>query len=170
VLIRPRADSDVAELVAALSEQQKSSLYPLRWPLPFPVEEFIVRAGELASWVAEDGGALLGHVAASTPGDDATGRALRAATGREGIAEVSVLFTTLAARGRGVGGLLMDTAVDFIRSRGLLPVLDVVGARDTALALYRNRGWIEVGRVRPDWMPAHLTGDEAEMVLMELPD
>ena len=169
MLIRRRADSDLPALVVALGEQQESSAYPLRWPLPFPAEEFIVRAGELESWVAEEGGVVLGHVAASTPGDDATGRALRSATGRADIAEVSVLFTTLAARGLGVGGLLLDTAVDFIRSRGLLPVLDVVTARDTAVTIYRNRGWIEVGRVRPDWMPAHLTGDEAEMILMELP-
>jgi len=50
--IRPRRDDDVAVLADLLIEQQPVSRYPYRWPLPFPVEDFLVRDGEQAAWVA----------------------------------------------------------------------------------------------------------------------
>ena len=46
-----------------LAEQQASSRYPVRWPLPIPIEDFLVRPGEERAWVAEVDGAVVGHVA-----------------------------------------------------------------------------------------------------------
>ena len=52
---------------ALIMRQQPLTRYPFRNPLPFPVEEFVVRRGELASWVAVATGStgeptVVGHV------------------------------------------------------------------------------------------------------------
>ena len=40
---------------------------PLRWPLPFSVEDFLVREGQEAAWVAVHEGRVVGHVAVGRP-------------------------------------------------------------------------------------------------------
>jgi len=52
-LVRARRDEDIPVVVKLLTEQQPVSRYPFRWPLPFPVEQFIVRGSEQAAWVCE---------------------------------------------------------------------------------------------------------------------
>jgi ribosomal protein S18 acetylase RimI-like enzyme len=167
VSIRPRRPQDLAPLAEVLAAQRPHSGYPQRWPLPFPVEEFLQRAAELAAWVAELDGVVVGHVAATAvqPGDMATGWS--AGTGRPltELAEVSVLFVDHGAAGNGVGSALLSTAVDFIRSRGQHPVLDVVQETQKAVALYRRRGWEVVGETRPWWLP----DDHLPVLLMVLP-
>lgn len=163
VTIRERRPEDLPALVTLLAEQQPTSSYPVRWPLPFPVERFLVRPSERRAWVAEEDGVLLGHVAVGDP-EELTAR-FAAGTGATAFGMVSVLFTALAARGRGAGGLLLDTAVAWIRARGEVPALDVVPTHDTALAIYRARGWAEVGHERFAWMSEHVP----DVVLMALP-
>ncbi|MDN4160113.1 GNAT family N-acetyltransferase [Nocardioides abyssi] len=159
MIVRPRRPEDVPALVEVLAAQRAGSPYPMRWPLPFPVEQFIVRSSEEASWVAEVGGRVVGHVAACSVPDPhdfpVAGH----------LASVSVLFVDPALRGAGVGGRLLDTAVAWMREHGRVPVLDVVPRHSTAVEVYRHRGWVEVGRLRPDWLPA----DEADLLLMTLP-
>lgn len=163
VRVRPRRPEDVPPLAELLAEQQPSSSYPLRWPLPVPVEDFLVRRDEQGAWVAEGDGGLLGHVAVAWVGVDPIGLAFREALGREDLGVVEVLFTSLAARGRGVGGLLHDQAVGWIRAQGRAPVLDVVPSHAAALAVYRHRGWREVGTIHVDWL-------RDDLILMTLPD
>jgi len=151
-------------LAEVLAEQRAETHYPVMWPLPGPVESFLVRRGELAAWVAELGGRVVGHVAVSDPGDE-LGPLWAPATGGAPLGEVSVLFVGSAARGSGVGGLLLDTAVAWIRERGLAPVLDVAEVNDRALAVYRHRGWEEVTRTRLSWLP----DDAGDLILMALP-
>jgi hypothetical protein len=62
VTVRPRRSDDVPRLAAILAEQQPHSLYPFRWPLPFPAEQFIARHHEFTAFVAEQDGDLVGHV------------------------------------------------------------------------------------------------------------
>lgn len=164
VLVRPRRPGDLRRLVELLAEQQPTSRYPLRWPLPFPAEDFVVRAGEEAAWVAEVDGDLAGHVAVTQVEQGLAAAFRRACPGQE-LASVSALFTGLAARGRGVGGRLLDTAVAAVRGSRRVPVLDVVPTNSTAVAVYRHRGWVEVGTARPAWLLA----DEPDVVLMVLP-
>ncbi|WP_392467069.1 hypothetical protein ACF3NS_15025 [Arsenicicoccus cauae] len=79
--IRPRRDEDVPELARLLIEQQPTSGYSYRNPLPFPPQEFVRREGELAAFVAERDGELLGHVAvvsARRPQDGPAGEVERA--------------------------------------------------------------------------------------------
>jgi len=162
--IRDRRESDLPELARLLAEQQPGSAYPLRWPLPFPVRDFLVRPGELLARVAVDGPRLLGHVSVLPPDDD-VGPALRAATGRCDLALVSVLFTAEAARGTGAGSLLLQDATAWIREHRGLPVLDVVATNARPIAFYRRHGWVEVGRARPAWLPAA----EPDVLLMAAP-
>ncbi|MCK0115891.1 GNAT family N-acetyltransferase [Isoptericola sp. S6320L] len=153
VTTRDRTAADLPRLVDALGAQQPLSGYPHRWPLPFPAEEFIVRPGEERAWVADDGGRAVGHVSATTVGDDEHGALWSAGAGRP-VAElscVSVLFVHPHAQGRGVGGLLLDTAAAWIRDTGRTPVLDVDDRDGVAHAVYLRKGWRIVGEARFDW-------------------
>lgn len=164
--VRPRREADLPALERLLTEQREAgSEYPLRWPLPFPVRDFLVRPTERHAWVAEDAGGLLGHVAVTRLGDLGPAFAAALGVGADEMAAVSGLFTGLRARGRGAGGLLLDTAVARVRAQGLRPVLDVVPTHAAAVGLYRSRGWLEVGSVRPAWLP----DGRPDLLLMALP-
>ncbi len=162
--VRDRVAADLPALVRVLVEQQASSGYPLRWPLPFPVEQFIVRAYEEQAWVAERDGHVVGHVMVGRVEDDQAAAIVTAATGRSELATVSVLFLAQDARGQGLGKLLLDTAVDWAVQRGRLPVLDVVPKHRRAVGFYRHLGWSDVGRIRPAWLP----DDHEDVIFMAL--
>ncbi len=164
VTVRARRPVDLPGLVELLGEQQAASRYPMRWPSPFPAEQFLVRPTEEQAWVAEVDGTLAGHVSVTTPDGEMAEAFAEACPGRE-VAEVSVLFSGTAFRGTGVGGRLLDTAVAAIRDSGRTPALDVLPAHSTAAAVYRHRGWVEVGRARPGWLP----DDQPDVLLMVLP-
>ena len=136
-------------------EQRAASLYPFVWPLPMPVEDFIYRAHDEASWVADDEGGVAGHVSVGLVTDDDDGNVFTRALGApaDKLRIVSTLFTSAAARGRGVGSALLTRTENHIVERGLIPVLDVVPAHSTAQALYRRRGWHEIASGRPSWLP-----------------
>jgi GNAT superfamily N-acetyltransferase len=164
-VIRERRLDDVPVLARLLGEQQASSSYPVRWPLPFPVEDFLVRRTEERAWVAELDGQVVGHVSAGRLDGELRDQFVEAA-GTEDLAEIAVLFVATDVLGTGVGGLLIDTAVAWIRASGRMPVLDVVPAHDRALAVYRRRGWEVVGESRP----AFLGADHPPLILMVLGD
>ncbi|UIJ34089.1 GNAT family N-acetyltransferase [Allobranchiibius sp. GilTou73] len=155
IRIRPRREEDLVVLEQVLAAQQPTSRYPLRWPLPFPVREFIVRPDELVALVVEDAGRVVGHVSVTAVLPGELGEAWAAGAGRpiDELSCLSVLFVDLTVRGRRVGGALMDAAEDWIFARGRTAVLDVVTANERPLAVYRHRGWSEIGHARPDWLP-----------------
>jgi GNAT superfamily N-acetyltransferase len=167
VEIRPRQADDVIGLGAVLAAQQATSRYPMRWPLPFPVERFIARDHELAAWTALLDDRPVGHVAVLEAGDTeftghwSRGHALPA--GR--LAVLSTLFVDTRLRRTGLGRRLHDTAVGWMREHGRAPCLDVIPVHEAATGLYVGLGWREVCRLRPGWLP-----DEApDMVGMVLP-
>lgn len=162
--IRPREANDLTTLTWLLAEQQPFSNYPNRWPLPMPVEQFIVREHEEAAWVAVTNGVVAGHVSVQTLDGDDLSDAYVAGTGRPAseLRLVSALFTAQLVRGRGVGSALLRHASEHILARGLRPVLDVAQANEDAIALYRAKGWREIGRARPSW----LLDDEPDVLLM----
>ncbi|MEJ7651392.1 MAG: GNAT family N-acetyltransferase [Nakamurella sp.] len=168
VTFRPREPADLPMLVTLLAAQQPRSHYPFRWPLPFPPEQFIARETERHSWVAVVDGTMAGHVAVTSVDDDDFGRVWSAGTGleRTELGCVSSFFVDETRRGLGIGGGLLDRAVAIVRAEGRLPVLDVVQRHGGALAMYRHRGWREVGEVRPPWLP----DDEPPVVAMVLDD
>ena len=153
-VIRLRHDDDLPELARLLAEQQPATRYPLRWPLPFPVEQFLVRATEEIAWVAELAGEPVGHVTVSRVVDPEISAVLAPTVDLDAIASISVLFVADHLRGSGIGGRLLDTAVRSIVASGRRPVLDVVAGHHPAVEVYRHRGWQEIGRCRPAWLPA----------------
>jgi GNAT superfamily N-acetyltransferase len=163
VTIRERRADDLPALVAALTAQQAATQYPVRWPLPFPVEDFLVRPGEERAWVAELDGEVVGHVAVYELGGPLR-EAFETAAGTDELAELAVLFVSRDVIGTGVGGRLHDTAVDWIIASGRQPVLDVVPVHDRAVAVYEHRGWTAIGEARP----AFLGDEHPALVLMTL--
>ena len=56
VVVRERRAEDLPVLVEVLAAQQASSGYPVRWPLPIPVRDVLVRRGEERGQVRRDVG------------------------------------------------------------------------------------------------------------------
>lgn len=168
VMIRPRQPEDLPALAWVLTAQRARSRYPVRWPLPFPVEQFIARDGEMHAWTALLDGTPIGHAAVTAVTETEVGLAWAAGAGRpvEELACVATLFVGDDVRGLGVGGRLLDTAVAVIVESGRTPVLDVVRSHSPAAAIYQARGWTVVGEARPTWLPA----DEQPVLLMALLD
>ena len=167
LVIRPRTEADIPALAEVLAAQRALTRYPMRWPLPFPIEQFIVRSGELGAWTAELGDRPVGHVAVLTADvaifleDWQRAHAL----GASRLAVLSVLFVHPDVRRSGLGRRLHDVAVDWMRSHDLAPCLDVVPVHEAATRLYEGAGWREVGRGRPHWLPE----GEPDVVAMVLP-
>jgi GNAT superfamily N-acetyltransferase len=175
VTIRARRRDDLPVLGDALLAQQPSSGYPLRDPLPFPVEEFLHRDDADAAWVAELDGRPVGHVcrtrarpgADAAAANDACARALGCPV--EDLGWVSSLFVGLEGRGLGIGRRLLEAVVADLRRAGLGPCLEVVPAHDAALRLYTSSGWREVARVRPPWLRETLGDQGPDVRVMVLP-
>jgi GNAT superfamily N-acetyltransferase len=184
IAIRPRDAADMPDLVAALVRQQPATRYPLRNPLPFPMEQFLHAHDAAAAWTAEVDGVPVGHAcwlrdpaAASQPGvDPATGTpstAAEASAAAHGcdvhaLAWISALFVDPAARGMGLGPRLLATVVDDIRAAGLHPCLEVVDLNDAALRRYRADGWRTVLRSRPGWLAETIDDPEVGTSTMVL--
>jgi GNAT superfamily N-acetyltransferase len=171
VVVRRRDRADLPALVEVLTAQREEARYPLRWPLPFPAEDFVWRSSDLEGWVAEVDGRVAGHVAVQavddvfSPGD--LGHAWSSGHGRP-VTELGImgtLFVDPAVRGRGVGRALHDVSVGWLRERSLAPCLDVVPVHVAALVMYERLGWTEVARVRPPWLP-EAEPDVVAMVLL----
>lgn len=74
-------------------------------------------------------------------------------SGAGGEADVMTIATTEAARGRGIGRILLQAGVDWAKDRGADVVhLEVDERNASALGLYSSFGFEEWGR-RPDYYP-----------------
>ncbi|MEW1657419.1 GNAT family N-acetyltransferase [Streptomyces sp. NPDC093707] len=129
-VIRGRVDGDLGACAAVLAEVHAHSGYPHHWP-----EEparWLTPDGLSAAWVAEADGAVLGHAALC---------------GRE----VSRLYVSPRARGRGLGARLLAAVETEAAVRGLRLVLEVKTSDASAVALYERRGWVRCGTERQVW-------------------
>lgn len=154
--IRLRTPEDHESLVMALGEQQAESSYPFRWPLPMPVSDFVFRASDESAWVACESGKVVGHVAVGVvDADDALGRIFAPAleVPADTLRAVTTLFTSSAVRGKGIGRALLTTAESYVVESGRRAVLDVLPIHGRAFDMYLRRGWTEVARDRPTWLP-----------------
>lgn len=159
--VRPRRATDLPALAEAMARQQPVSRYPVRWPFPYPLADFIARPGELAAWTAEVDGRPVGHVSVhpmpTEVAPDATDlAALWAGAHRRPTAELAALgsfFVALEHQGTGVGRLLHDTAVGWIRASGRGPCLEVFTGSPRAHDFYTRLGWRDIALVRPAWLP-----------------
>jgi GNAT superfamily N-acetyltransferase len=148
--IRRRRPKDVPACARLLRLVYADGQYPVYWPeapRAWQADEEVIGA-----WIAERHGEMLGHVAISRVGLDATSAMRwREITGRSPseLGGISRLFVRPKVAGQGIGSALLEVAVTEIRARGLLPVLEVVTASQDAIALYEARGWRLVGMY--DW-------------------
>ncbi|CAK9783647.1 acyl-CoA N-acyltransferase [Cutaneotrichosporon oleaginosum] len=172
ITIRPRRPEDFPALCDLLERQQPSSLYPIRWPLPMPVPQFIQRPGEAAAFVAECAGQILGHVAVryglGGPADEeelTTRWAEAHGCEEKDVRVIAVLFTDPAWAGKGVGSGLFAVATKAARAGGGRPCLDVVSTNTGPLQFYKRRGWKIVGDWQAPWVP----GMRIDVHLMILP-
>ncbi|HEX5265245.1 MAG TPA: GNAT family N-acetyltransferase [Acidimicrobiales bacterium] len=145
VAVRPWRDSDMAAALAVLRATHEQDAYPVLWP--DEPSEFAAPPDVLEAWAAvgpDDN--FVGHVCTRPPHGPPlavweTGTGRRA----EDLGVVSRLYVAPAARRLGVARLLLATAVDAIRRRGGLPVLDVLTRYQPAVALYETSGWSHLG-------------------------
>ncbi|MEY2227169.1 GNAT family N-acetyltransferase [Streptomyces sp. BF23-19] len=152
--VRRRTDADLGACVRALAEVHERDGYPVNWP-DHPTG-WLSRPALLAAWVAELDGRIVGHIGLSRGEPDDAAPALWSS--REGVnstaaAVVGRLFVAPAARGHGIGALLMARAVREARERDLRPVLDVVASDASAVALYERLGWERLATVEQRWSP-----------------
>ena len=140
--IRRRRPKDLGQCARLLRMVFAEGQYPVHWP--DSPRAWLEDQDVIDAWVLERRGEILGHVAVSKVGTDRVSRLRwREVTGRDPseLAGVSRLFVRPQVLGQGVGSGLLDVAVAEIRSRGLVPVLDVVSASKDAIELYEARGW-----------------------------
>ncbi|MFS8197876.1 GNAT family N-acetyltransferase [Streptomyces sp. CWNU-52B] len=154
VVVRCREEADLDACARVLGEVHEGDGYPVNRP-DEPVA-WLSPSSLLAAWVAELDGRVAGHVVLSRggPGDLAPGlwRARQDASGAA-TAVVSRLFVARAARGHGLGALLLTRAAEEAERRELHPVLDVVATDRAAAALYERQGWHLLATSEQRWGP-----------------
>ncbi|MEU7004770.1 GNAT family N-acetyltransferase [Nonomuraea sp. NPDC046570] len=129
--IRPRTPEDLAACIEALAEVQATDRYPVDWPAD--PGAWLTPDGLVGAWIAIEAEAVLGHVALTHD------------------MEVSRLFVTSAARGRGLAVQLLDV----VRAAALGPLKLQVSSEGTAgVRLYERSGWRRVGSTRATWLNA----------------
>jgi GNAT superfamily N-acetyltransferase len=149
MLLRTRTPEDLDGCVAVLRRVHETSGYPSSWPQD--PGRWLVPAGLVAAWVAEDDGRLAGHVGLI---HGVRSPCLLRATGRDAgeLGGIARLFVDPAARRKGLARALLDAAAGLARTRGLQPVLDVVAGSEPAIALYERSGWELAGTETATWV------------------
>lgn len=144
VLIRVKTVEDASACLDLLMQVHELDGYPPY--LPEDVPRFITPDYEVASWVAERDGRIIGHVALHQASVDPTLDAAQRATGlpAERLVVISRLFTAPALRRAGIGRALLRHATKQAQSRGQRAVLDVGQALTAPIALYESEGWERV--------------------------
>ncbi|MFC8797627.1 GNAT family N-acetyltransferase [Promicromonospora sp. NPDC057138] len=149
--IAQRNPAHLDRVVGALRQVHEKSGYPMVWP--DDPTAWLTPAGTLDAWVALSDGEVVGHVML-VEGDKVEYAAeLVEATGVPvtGLAGVSRLFVTPAARRRGVAAALLERLEDTSTRRGRRLVLDVVDDGGPAVRLYERLGWTRVTAGEATW-------------------
>lgn len=157
-VIRARRSEDLGPCVVLLRTVHERDHYPVRWPAD--PSGWLAPVDELASWVAERDGSVLGHVILRpVVGTDAA-EPVAVATGVpvDRIALLARLFVAPNARRGGLARRLVDVVRAEALGRGLLLALDVVDDHGWAVAFYERLGWRRVATTRASW----LSDNEAE--------
>ena len=147
VLIRDRCPADGAALEAIAVQTHVLDGYPKY--LPADMRSFVMHAGALRAWVADDNGEVLGHAALHARTAPAVIDMARTATGLDDdqLAVLARLLVDPAARRRGIGRALIERATAEAARIGRRAVLDVVTEHKDAIGLYEGCGWARVGEV-----------------------
>lgn len=147
IRVRARSAEDEPAVLALLEHVHATDGYPVHFP---GAREFLLPPYEVAAWVAERHGEIVGHVALH---HDEAAEALAATCAATGLLPhetltVSRLFVAPSARRRGVAQALLAHATIDAQRRGGRPILDVVKGFDAAVRLYERAGWTRSARSR----------------------
>ena len=140
--IRPRRRDDIGACIRLLNVVHLEDRYPPSWPVS--PRAWLTGDEILDAFVVDRLREILGHVAVTRVGAEATASLRwRELTGlpTERLGGVGRLFVRRKARRQGIGGALLDTAAEAVRSRGLVPVLDAVSDSAVVLPLAHAHGW-----------------------------
>lgn len=141
---RPASFEDAAPIAAL---ERRCTTHP--WSAESVADSLALPS--VRGWVLEDGGAHVGHALASAAG---------------GTGEILLVAVDPAARRRGFGRVLLETAHAWWREQGVRTAfLEVRADNVAARALYRNLGWADVG-VRPRY---YRDGTDAALMRWEAP-
>ncbi|WP_207211859.1 GNAT family N-acetyltransferase [Promicromonospora panici] len=151
LMIAPRYAAHLDRVVAALRLVHECDGYPMAWP-DNPTA-WLTPPGALDAWVALSDGEVVGHVMLVEGGKVEYAAELAEAAGVPvtGLAGVSRLFVTPAARGTGVAAALLERVEDTPARRGRRLVLDVVDDGSSAVRLYERLGWTRVASGEATW-------------------
>jgi GNAT superfamily N-acetyltransferase len=146
--VRRRLVDDLPDCVRTLKVVHSADGYPVRWPVD--PAGWLSPDGLAEAWVAEQAGAVVGHVCVVRGADDPVAAA-RAGVQTDRLAGVSRLFVAPAARGRDLGAALLATATSWAAAQGSRLMLDVVDDAGPPQALYERLGWQRVERRLAGW-------------------
>lgn len=144
LLIAPRHTAHLDRAVEALRLVHEHDRYPLTWP--DDPHAWLTPEDALGAWVALADGVLVGHVMLVDGKlvEHADRLAEAAGVSLTGLAGISRLFVTPAARGTGVASALLERVEDAPTRRGRRLALDVVDDGGPAVRLYERLGWTRV--------------------------
>lgn len=110
------------------------------------LREFIAVPDALDAWVAEVANEVIGHVALRPSASPGVLTVASEVAGRNGdrMSAISRLVVSPTVRRRGIGALLLATAVKGALDLDRWPILDVV-ASSPAVAFYDRLGWRRAG-------------------------
>ena len=148
VAVRQRVVNDLPDCVRALKAVHAADGYPMWWPADPAGWLSPVRC--TSAWVAELGGAIVGHVCVVGGVEDPV-VASSAGVSSDRLAAVSRLFVAPAARGRRLGASLLAASSLYASAQGLQLMLDVVDDGGPAAAVYERLGWRLVDRRFAGW-------------------
>ena len=144
-IIRQRRDSDIPAAADGLIKVHAVDGYPVEG-VSQP-ESWLTPPGMITSWIAEQSGTVIGHVAISRADEEeAVSFWINLnQESKEKVAVLARLFVVPEARKKSVGERLMREAVDYANRRGLRLVLDVLTKDASAIRLYERMGWTQIG-------------------------
>lgn len=150
-MIAPRHAAHLDRVAEALWLVHERDGYPMAWP--DDPTAWLTPPGTINGWVALSDGEIVGHVMLVDGGKVEFAAELAEAAGVPvtGLAGVSRLFVTPAARGARVAAALLERAEDMPARRGRRLVLDVVDDGGPAIRLYERLGWTRVAAGPASW-------------------
>ncbi|GAB2495513.1 GNAT family N-acetyltransferase [Promicromonospora xylanilytica] len=151
LMIAPRHAAHLDRVADALRLVHEHDGYPMVWP--DDPTAWLRPPGTIDGWVALADGEIVGHVMLvdGAKVEFAAELAVAAGVAMTGLAGVSRLFVTPAARGGRVAATLLERVEDAPARRGRRLVLDVVDDGGPAIRLYERLGWTRVAAGPASW-------------------
>ena len=146
IALRPMRLSDLATVM----ELEEELFAPDTWTAAMYREELAL-TGTRHYLVAEDEGTVVGYAGLIAYDDEA---------------HVATIGVTGARQGEGAGALLLDALLAEADRRSPVVLLEVRADNERAQALYRRRGFTEIGRRRGYYQPS---GTDAVVMRREKP-